>query len=183
MKQDSPPFARFQAALDSHPSAFRCAIDAHNCEAVAGEWRLLGLECDDALDLANDHDPLDYPPKRRTPHHGTPTSTSTAAGRVQLDHGDPLKTVPASVYLPALGVELSSSGRFRCPMPDHEDEHPSCKAYGARWTCFACGAGGSIIDAAAAVYGIDARGPDYWRLRDRILEALGWAPLPSEVGR
>jgi hypothetical protein len=114
------------------------------------------------------------PPKRRKPHQGTAQSTSTATGRVQFDTGDPLKQVPAVVYLPAIaGVDVSASGRCRCPMRDHPDAHPSAKAYGTRWYCFSCGAGGSIVDAAAAVYGLEPTGRDFWRLRDLILEALG----------
>jgi len=121
------------------------------------------------------------PPKRSKPHHGTATSTSTAAGRVELSDNDPLKAMPAAVYLPALaGVEVSSTGRCRCPMPDHEDVHPSAMAYGTRWTCFSCGAGGSIIDLASALSGIAATGSDYWRVRDWILHHLVWAPLPSQ---
>lgn len=105
-------------------------------------------------------------------------STSTVAGRVEFDHDDPLRRIPASEYLPLIaGVEVPSSGRCRCPMPDHEDERPSAKAYGIRWVCFSCGASGTIIDVAAAVYGLPASGPDYWRVRDRIVEALVWAPL------
>jgi hypothetical protein len=68
-------------------------------------------------------------------------------------------------------------------MPDHQDVHPSAKAYGERWQCFACGAGGSIIDVASAVYGLSATGPEYWRLRDRIVEALLWAPIGREGER
>jgi hypothetical protein len=63
------------------------------------------------------------------------------------------------------------------PVPDHEDTHPSAKAYGTGWYCFACGAGGSIIDAASAVYGVPASGPDFWRLRDLIVEALDGATV------
>lgn len=37
-----------------------------------------------------------------------------------------------------------------------------------------------IIDLGAALYGLDPRGRGYWQIRDRILEALIWAPLPHE---
>ena len=100
------------------------------------------------------------PPKRRAPSHGTPTSTSTAAGRVQTADGDPLKTIPAHQYLPALtGEVVSANGRTRCPMRDHPDEHPSAKVYGTRWVCFACAAKGGIIEAGAEAYGLSPAAP------------------------
>jgi hypothetical protein len=125
------------------------------------------------------------PPKRRTSSHGTPTSTSTRAGRVRFpDHGDPLKSIAADVYLPILtGEVVSPSGRTRCPMRDHPDEHPSAKAYGTRWVCFSCGAMGGIIDAAAEAYGLEPTGSDYLKLRDRIVRDLLLTPLPSEADR
>jgi hypothetical protein len=114
------------------------------------------------------------PPKRRSVLHGTPHSPSTGSNRVDLDHGDPLKQIPASQYLPALtGEVVSSTGRTRCPSPHHPDEHPSAKCYGTRWVCFGCGAGGSIIDVAAAIYGIEPTGSGYWEIRRRLLADLG----------
>jgi hypothetical protein len=115
------------------------------------------------------------PPKRLSPHHGTPTTTSTDKGRVELpEHDDPLKRIPAAVYLPAIAcVVVSSSGRCRCPMPDHPDEHPSAKAYGTRWVCFSCGARGDVIKLASEVYGLEPRGRDFIELRRLIAAALG----------
>src|SRR5215207_3255138 len=93
------PFANFNHALARYPASYRCLVDANGSEVSAGEWRLLRLEANDALELANGWDPLDYePPKRRRVHHGTPQSTSTGSGRVEFDHphDDPLKQIPAS---------------------------------------------------------------------------------------
>ena len=53
----------------------------------------------------------------------------------------------------------------------------------SHWRCFGCNRGGGIIDLAAALYGIEPRGESYWRLRDRIFEALVWAPLNRGEGR
>ena len=53
----------------------------------------------------------------------------------------------------------------------------------SHWRCFGCNRGGSVIDFAAALYGLEPRGEGYWRLRDRILEALVWAPLHGEKNR
>ena len=58
------------------------------------------------------------------------------------------------------------------PVADHEDVHPSCKAYGSRWRCFACGAGGSIYDLGSAVYGYRTTGSDFLELRKRIAAEL-----------
>jgi hypothetical protein len=164
------PFEDFEAALARYPSSFRCLIDAYS-EGTAGDWRLLAVEARDRADAyCVEPEP---PPKRRRPHHRTPTSTSTGTSRVQFDDNDPLKRIPAAEYLPAIaGVDVSSSGRCRCPMPDHEDVHPSAKCYGTRWHCFSCGAGGTIIDLGAAVYDLEPRGAGFIELRRRIASAL-----------
>jgi hypothetical protein len=66
-------------------------------------------------------------------------------------------------------------------MPDHEDLHPSCKVYDTiLWHCFGCNEGGDIIKLAEAIYGIPAKGRDFWRLRDRIVEAFLWQPIGRE---
>jgi hypothetical protein len=178
------PFEDFQRALVRYSPHYRCLIDAHSSEASAAGWRLLGLECRDQADRYT-AEPIDAEPrKRRSPLHGTATSTSTGSEHVQFDQADPLKRIPATEYLPVIaGVEVLSSGRCRCPMPDHEDAHPSAKAYGTRWKCFSCNAEGTIIDVAGAVYGLATTGPDYLLLRDRIVEAFLWAPTGREGER
>jgi hypothetical protein len=172
------PFEAFNAGLSSYTPAFRCKVEAH-CDSTQGDGRLLALDCRDRVERELCPDPiLDYVPRRtrRTPHHGTPTSTSTGSGRVELEHNDPLKSIPAKLYLPAVaGVEVSSTGRCRCPMPDHRDEHPSAKAYGARWKCFSCGAEGTIIDLGAALYDLEPTGRGYHEIRSHLLADLGLA--------
>ncbi len=121
----------------------------------------------------------DEPRKRRSPHHGTPTSTSTGSLRVALPDGDLLKQIPANQYLPAFtGEVVSAAGRTRCPSPDHPDVHPSTKCYGTRWTCFSCGAGGTIVDAGELVSGIPATGASYFELRAWIMDQLGLGVRP-----
>ena len=113
----------------------------------------------------------EWPPRKRSMPHGTPRNAATGCAHFPDD--DPLKRILAAEYLAALaGVDVASSGRTRCPMPDHEDRHPSAYAYGTRWRCFACGAGGSIIDLAAAIYGIEPRGQGYLAIRDRLVADL-----------
>jgi hypothetical protein len=110
--------------------------------------------------------------KRRSPHHGTATSTSTRAGRVQFENDDPLKRIGAREYLELLlGEPVPSSGMIRCPLSTHEDREPSFKAYEIRWVCFGCGAKGDIYDLAAELWGLDVR-RDFRELKLRLLDEL-----------
>jgi hypothetical protein len=112
--------------------------------------------------------------ERRSQERGT-ASTSSRSARVVFDRwGDPLHAIPAREYVQALaGVEVSSSGRLRCPLPDHKDRTPSFQVYDHGWHCFGCNRGGSIIDFGAAWYGIVPRGPGYREIRRRLLADLG----------
>jgi DNA primase len=88
--------------------------------------------------------------------------------------GDPLHAIPAREYVQALaGAEVSSSGRLRCPLPEHEDRSPSFRVYPDGWHCFGCGRGGSIIDFGAALYGVEPRGSGYREVRRRLVADLG----------
>lgn len=179
------PFDRFHALLARYPAEFSARVDAHCETATAGEWRLLALEARDAVELANGYDPLDDPPreKRHQPARRSTAATSTRPGSVALSTtDDPLKQIPPRVYVEALTREtVPANGWLRCPLPDHEDTTPSFQVLESHWRCFGCNRGGSAIDLAAALYGIEPRGSDYWRLRDLVLEALVWAPLHHEA--
>lgn len=87
---------------------------------------------------------------------------------------DALMTIPASEYIPALtGTPVGRDGKARCPF--HEDRTPSLHAYDdpARgWMCFGCGAGGTIIDFGARLYGIEPRGHGYHDIRQRLAAQL-----------
>lgn len=113
-------------------------------------------------------------PKRRSQERGT-ASTSSRSTRVVFDRwGDPLQAIPPREYVQALtGVEVSSSGRARCVLPDHEDRTPSFHVYDDGWCCFGCNRGGTIIDFGAAWYGIEPRGSGYHEIRRRLLVDLG----------
>jgi CHC2 zinc finger len=137
-------------------------------------WQALAAECAERTEFERAERHLD-PPKRRSPDHGTPTSTSTGTGRVQFDHSDPLKRIPASEYVTAFtGVPVPASGKICCPL--HDDRTPSFKAYGSRWHCFGCGGDGDIYDLASALTGLECRGADFIELRRRVAAALlgGW---------
>jgi hypothetical protein len=181
-REDLVPFAGLRAL---HPTAAACQLDAYFPEYTDGEWRLLALEASDAVEFANGYDPLDEPPvKRHQPTQRSTWATSTTPGELALASDDPLKQVEPRVYVEALtGDVVPPNGWLSCPLPDHEDQTPSFQVLSSHWRCFGCCRGGGIIDLGAALYGIEPRGEGYWRLRDRIFEALVWAPLPHEVDR
>jgi hypothetical protein len=70
---------------------------------------------------------------------------------------DPYKRIPAAEYMPRLaGRTPDRSGKVRCPVPDHDDKHPSCSVTGPNhecWQCQSCGAAGTIYDLASLVLG------------------------------
>jgi hypothetical protein len=89
---------------------------------------------------------------------------------------DPLKAVPPHVYFEAIaGIVVPANGRVSCPVPGHEDRHPSCQVTSRGWRCWSCGAGGSIIDLGAAIYGIEPVDRGYHEIRRRLLADLGLA--------
>jgi CHC2-type zinc finger protein/DNA primase RepB-like protein len=102
--------------------------------------------------------PIPIAPERRR-RSGQPVST-----------GDALMEIDPPVYVEALtGLVPDSGGKVECPF--HQDWNPSLHVYdepGAGWYCFQCGRGGSIIDFAAALYGIEPRGGGYHQVRERI---------------
>lgn len=182
------PFEDFNRALARYSAGYRCLIDAHGSEVSAGAWRVLRLEADDALDVANDYDPGDYAPRRRQlgQARGSTAMTSTKPGRVDVSTAgdDPLNAVDLSVYLATHGIDVWANGKVRCIAPDHEDVHPSCSVTSEHFRCWACGARGDLIDAASLLHGIPVEGTGYWKLRDLIVEALLWAPVGrKEVSR
>lgn len=90
---------------------------------------------------------------------------------------DPLLEVPPPVYFEALtGAEVPEHGGIiRCPLPGHEDRHPSCRVYAEPergWYCWSENRGGTVYDLAAALWGHQTRGEDFNRLRLALLEEL-----------
>jgi Bifunctional DNA primase/polymerase, N-terminal/CHC2 zinc finger len=86
---------------------------------------------------------------------------------------DPLRSIPATVYVPLLtGRTLDGAGNILCPF--HQEVEPSLHCYeGDRgWYCFGCGRGGTIIDFGAATYGIEPRGRGFHDLRRRLAAEL-----------
>lgn len=82
---------------------------------------------------------------------------------------DPLRAIDLrEVWLELTGEEIG-----RCPHPDHDDQTPSCSVSSEKWYCHACGARGDIIDLGSHRYGIEPRGADFHRIRERLLAELG----------
>jgi hypothetical protein len=167
-----PPFAGLRA---KHPAAVACQLDAHfGDEWLSGEWALLGLECEDAVEDANGgYDPPE-PSKRHQPMRRSTASSAIKPGAVALSDDDPLKSIEPRVYVEALtGEVVPANGMMRCPLPDHDDHTPSFQVLSSHWRCFGCNRGGSVIDFAAALYGIEPRGSGYVEIRRRLLADLG----------
>lgn len=123
-------------------------------------------------------EPLSYTAREVVGHLPDPPAPAPRPPRrVQTSPGagaDVLRSIPASVYVPLLlGRELGRDGKVTCPF--HDDRTPSLHAYDdpdRGWTCFGCGAGGSIIDFASRLWDIPTRGRDYHDLRRRLAAEL-----------
>jgi hypothetical protein len=71
-----------------------------------------------------------------------------------------------------LGETVPRSGMIRCPLPGHEDRVPSCRIGHELFHCFGCGRGGSIVDLAAELWGIEPRGAGYREICERLESEL-----------
>lgn len=98
-----------------------------------------------------------------SPSAGVRSGTALEGGRrpAPWRGDDPLARIPPPVYVAALcGVAVPEAGGvISCPLPDHEDVHPSCvvSADAARgWRCFSHpggAVGGRVYDLASALGG------------------------------
>ena len=114
------------------------------------------------------------------PH--TPAADGRRAGR-RVDHDDPYKRISPPEYFERLaGIDVPRGGLIRCPVPGHEDRHPSCSVgTDARqgWRCHSasCGARGAIYDLASVLlggpYGPDLRGDAFKRARAYVADIFG----------
>jgi hypothetical protein len=101
------------------------------------------------------------------------TTTARTTGRSGAD--DPLLRIEPPVYVELLsGREVGGDGKALCPF--HNDrETPNLHAYAnpdEGWYCYSCERGGSVIEFGALLFGIEARGDDHARLRQRIAAHL-----------
>jgi hypothetical protein len=108
---------------------------------------------------------------------------AAARARRTIQHDDPYKRIPPPEYFERLaGITVPRSGMVSCPVPGHEDVHPSCSVgvdATQGWCCHAasCGARGAIYDLASVLlggpYGRELRGDAFTRARARVIERFG----------
>ena len=84
-----------------------------------------------------------------------------------------LASIPAEVYIPALtDSEPLPGGRVRCPLPDHDDLHPSATYKGSVFYCHRCGEGGGVFQLGSALSGLPDRGDQFPQLRAWVAERM-----------
>jgi hypothetical protein len=119
----------------------------------------------------------EWPPPRRHQPVGsgsTPAAMSRKPSAVGLASDDPLRKIAPRTYVEALTGEVPDArGWMRCPLPDHDDTTPSFQVLSTHWRCFGCNRGGSVIDFAAALWGIEPRGSSYHEIRRRLAADFG----------
>jgi RepB DNA-primase from phage plasmid len=113
-----------------------------------------------------------------------PPSPATLRRWAERNAQDDARRIPPPVYFRVLaGVDVpDGGGDVRCPLPDHDEEHPSCRVYATAdrgWVCFGCQRGGSIYDLASLL----ERGPggrrgalhgeEFRQAKRRVRELLG----------
>jgi hypothetical protein len=90
--------------------------------------------------------------------------------------GDPLLGIAPDVYVRRLlGVDIPRHRKVPCPF--HDDRQASLHVYETAergWYCYGrCRRGGTIYDLAAPLYGYQARGDDFLRLRAELRRLFG----------
>jgi hypothetical protein len=84
-----------------------------------------------------------------------------------------LRQIPTEEYAARLaGVEFVH-GRAQCPFHEGVNTYALGIIGGLNFNCFACGAGGTIYDFAAKLWGVEPRGDGFKQLRSRLAEVFG----------
>jgi hypothetical protein len=97
---------------------------------------------------------------------------------------DDARRIPPPVYFLLLcGLAVpEAGGDVRCPLPDHDEQNPSCRVYPRPeqgWVCFGCQRGGTIYDLASLLAGGPGgrrgalHGKNFIELKRRVRELLG----------
>ncbi len=79
---------------------------------------------------------------------------------------DSIRAIPIQLVAADLGFSLTVKGAGRCRLPGHEDHNPSfsVRLLTNRFTCYACGRNGDVIDIVMAMEGLDFKEACYWLL-------------------
>ncbi len=85
-----------------------------------------------------------------------------------------LASIPAETYLSVLVPDTDPNrGKCHCPLPDHDDNNPSCTYKDSVWYCHVCATGGGIFQLGSALSGLGDHGDQFGDLRcwlaDRML--------------
>lgn len=83
-----------------------------------------------------------------------------------------LLAMESAAYVEVLtGEQPHSGGKLRCVLPDHDERTGSFVVYpdDGGWYCFGCSRGGTVYDLAAALWGLDTRGPQFREIHERLL--------------
>jgi hypothetical protein len=138
-----------------------------------------------AWDLAPDDVPIAPLPERWLDHLAQPVGPRAADLTVSADHPDPLRRIPAPIYVPRLtGRALARGGWSQCPFHKGGQERtPSLQATGTLWACFgACNPiggrrvlGGNIYDLAGLLAGLPLplRGVDFLEVQAHLDRLFG----------
>jgi hypothetical protein len=131
-------------------------------------WRKQRRGCDRLTRFLNEG-----PGSCREPRRPTRSDSSGEVRRLRPPTDLPVRAVPLPVAFEILtGEVVPRSGMVRCPLPGHEDRSPSCRVGDELWHCFGCGRGGSIVDVAAELWGIEPRGAGYREICERLESEL-----------
>jgi hypothetical protein len=111
---------------------------------------------------------------------------ATSNGYQGLGQDELALTDPPTYFRALAGIEVPATGMTRCPLPDHEDTHSSCRVWAEPergWWCYGCARGGRIFDLASLMaggpWGGALRDDAFLRARELASAALPGG-LPSE---
>jgi hypothetical protein len=137
---------------------------------IDAPWCALSRECAERREEARSREP-DVPLPTRLADRRRSRDRRRSL-RAVGDRCDDLLAIPPPLYVELLtGIVVGPSGMIRCPFSGHEDRSPSCRVYTEAergFYCFGCGAGGTIYDFGAALWGLRTRGEDFRRLRREL---------------
>ncbi len=112
-----------------------------------------------------------------------PATHTSLRPRHSGKNSDPYKRVSPPEYFEKLaGIVVGRDGLVSCPVPEHDDRHPSCSvgaSPGRGWCCHSgtCGARGAIYDLASVLlggpWGHELRGEAFKRARAYVADVFG----------